>query len=78
VFVLEQHMNPLTRLAACYAAWQRRLTPPQALAVIVLGIVLIGAIALAAALLPPFASGACALTLAGLYLIWCARLPRAP
>jgi hypothetical protein len=69
-------MTPLAGLAARCAAWQRRLAPLQALAVIVLGIGLIGAIALAAALLPPLASGACGLTLAGLHVIWCARLNR--
>jgi hypothetical protein len=69
-------MNPVTGLAARYAAWQRWLTPLQALAVIVLAIGLIGAVALAAALLPPLAAGACGLTLAGLYVIWCARLNR--
>ena len=69
-------MTRQSGLATRYAAWQRRLTPLQALAVIVLGIGLIGAVALVAALLPAFAAGACGLTLAGLYVIWCARLNR--
>jgi hypothetical protein len=60
-----------------FGGWPRRLNPAQALAVVVLGIVLIGAIALALALLPPPAGGLAGLTLSGLYLIWCARQGRA-
>jgi hypothetical protein len=63
-------------IASRYAAWQRRLSIGQALAVIVLAIASIGASALAAALLPSPSNWLAAGVISVTCLIFCARLPR--
>ena len=68
----ERHLS----IASRPGAWQRRLNPLQALAVILLGMVLIGVLAPVAALLPTAAPAPAGSLLVGLFVIWCARRSR--